>query len=228
MDAKSITTLEFQKILDRLSGYVSFSASAAMVKALRPTNDYELAVERQARTSEARRLLSEHDNLSVGGARDVRPQAELAARGGVLTPEELLDIKATLTAGRDLKRFFEKLDLPIPHLRKIADELEPPPGVIEAISRVLSDRGEILNSASTRLAELRQEVKSANDRVMSKLERFINDSSTSRACCRRRSSPCATTAMWVPIKSEFKGRIRCVVQDQSASAPRFRGAAGGG
>ncbi len=151
-----------------------------MVKALRPTNDYELAVERQARTSEARRLLSEHDNLSVGGARDVRPQAELAARGGVLTPEELLDIKATLTAGRDLKRFFEKLDLPIPHLRKIAVELEPPPGVIEAISRVLSDRGEILNSASTRLAELRQEVKSANDRVMSKLERFINDSSTSR------------------------------------------------
>ncbi len=216
MDAKSITTLEFQKILDRLSGYVSFSASAAMVKALRPTNDYELAVERQARTSEARRLLSEHDNLSVGGARDVRPQAELAARGGVLTPEELLDIKATLTAGRDLKRFFEKLDLPIPHLRKIADELEPPPGVIEAISRVLSDRGEILNSASTRLAELRQEVKSANDRVMSKLERFINDSSTSRML-QEAIITLRNNRYVVPIKSEFKGRIRCVVQDQSAS-----------
>ena len=216
MDAKSFTTLEFQKILDRLSGFVSFSASAAMVKALRPTNDYELAVERQARTSEARRLLSEHDNLSVGGARDVRPQAELAARGGVLTPEELLDIKATLTAGRDLKRFFEKLDLPIPHLRKIADELEPPPGVIEAISRVLSDRGEILNSASTRLAELRQEVKSANDRVMSKLERFINDSSTSRML-QEAIITLRNNRYVVPIKSEFKGRIRCVVQDQSAS-----------
>jgi DNA mismatch repair protein MutS2 len=216
MDTKSITTLEFMKILDRLSGYVSFSASAALVKALRPTNDYELAVERQARTSEARRLLSEHANLSAGGARDVRPQAELATRGGVLTPEELLDIKSTLTAGRDLKRFFEKLDLPIPNLRKIADELEPPPGVIEAISRVLSDRGEILNSASTRLAELRQEVKSANDRVMSKLERFINDSSTSRML-QEAIITLRNNRYVVPIKSEFKGRIRCVVQDQSAS-----------
>ncbi len=42
------------------------------VKALRPTNDTNWTVERQARTSEARRLLSEHNNLSVGGARDVR------------------------------------------------------------------------------------------------------------------------------------------------------------
>ncbi len=107
-------------------------------------------------------------------------------------------------------------DLPIPHLRKIADELEPPPGVIEAISRVLSDRGEILNSASTRLAELRHEVKSANDRVMSKLERFINDSSTSRML-QEAIITLRNNRYVVPIKSEFKGRIRCVVQDQSAS-----------
>jgi len=44
MDAKSIHTLEFHKVLERLSGYTSFSASSALVKALRPTNDYALAV----------------------------------------------------------------------------------------------------------------------------------------------------------------------------------------
>ncbi|HUV16215.1 MAG TPA: hypothetical protein VMW28_06610, partial [Pelolinea sp.] len=216
MDAKSFSTLEFQKVLDRLSGYTSFSASAALVRALRPTNDYALAVERQARTSEARRLLADHASLSVGGARDVRPQAELAGRGGVLSPEELLDIKATLAASRDLKRFFGKLDLPIPNLMKIAEELEPPQGLIEAISRVLSDRGEVLASASERLAALRVEVKSANDKVMSKLERVINDSSTGRML----QEPIITlrnNRYVIPIKAEFKGRMRCVVQDQSAS-----------
>ncbi len=216
MDAKSINTLEFQKVLDRLSGYTSFSASAALVKALRPTNDYDLALERQARTSEARRLLSEHANLSVGGARDVRPQAELASRGSVLSPEEILDIKATLTAGRDLQRFFSKLDLPIPNLQKIAEDLEPPAGIIEAISNVLSDSGEILDHASNRLAELRHEVKTTNDRVMSKLEHFINDPSSSRML----QEPIITlrnNRYVVPIKAEFKGRMRCVVQDQSAS-----------
>ncbi len=148
MDAKSIATLEYQKVLDRLSGYTSFSASASMVRALRPTNDYALAIERQARTTEARRILCDHADLSTGGARDVRPQAELAARGGVLAPEDLLDIKSTLISSRDLLRFFTKLELEIPHLRAIAAGLEPPPGLIEAISSVISDKGEVLDSAS--------------------------------------------------------------------------------
>jgi len=216
MDAKSINTLEFHKVLDRLSGYTSFSASAALVKALRPTNDFELTSERQARTSEARRLLSEHTTLSIGGARDVRPQAELAARGGILSPEEFLDIKATLTASRDLHRFFSKLDLPLPNLMKIALELEPPQGVIEMIGNVISDKGEILDKASERLSALRREVKTANDRVMSKLGQFINDSSTARML-QESIITIRNNRYVVPIKAEFKSRIRCVVQNQSAS-----------
>lgn len=216
MDAKSIATLEFQKILDRLSGYTSFSASAAMVRALRPTNDYTLAVERQARTTEARRLLDDHADLSTGGARDVRPLAELAARGGVLTPEELLDVKSTLISSRDLLRFFTKLDLEIPHLRVIVAGLEPPPGVIEAISGVISDKCEVLDSASARLAALRLEVKSANDKVMSKLGRMLTESATARML-QEALITMRNNRYVIPIKSEYKNRMRCVVQDQSAS-----------
>ena len=216
MDAKSIATLEYQKILDRLSGYTSFSASAAMVRALRPTNDYPLAVERQARTTEARRLLSDHADLSIGGARDVRPLAELAARSGVLAPEELLDIKSTLIASRDLQRFFSKLDLDIPHLRSIAAGLEPPSGVIEAISAVISDKAEVLDSASAKLTVLRHEVKSAYDRVMSKLGRMLTETATARML----QEPIITmrnNRYVIPIKAEYKSRMRCVVQDQSSS-----------
>jgi DNA mismatch repair protein MutS2 len=216
MDAKSIATLEFQKVLDRLSGYTSFSASAAMVRALRPTNDYTLAVERQARTTEARRLLGDHTDLSTGGARDVRPLAELAARGGVLKPEELLDIKSTIISCRDLLRFFTKLELEISHLRVIADGLEPPPGLIEAISGVISDKGEVLDNASAKLASLRMKVKSANDKVMSKLGRMLTESATARML----QEPLITmrnNRYVIPIKAEFKNRMRCVVQDQSAS-----------
>jgi DNA mismatch repair protein MutS2 len=84
MDKKSLNTLEFPKILEQLAQYTAFSASRTLVRALRPTNDLVLAQDRLARTSEACRLLSEYADISVGGARDVRPQAELAARGGVL------------------------------------------------------------------------------------------------------------------------------------------------
>lgn len=216
MDPKSISTLEFQKVLERLSGYASFSASAALARALRPTNNFSQAVQRQARTSEARRLLSDHANLSIGGARDVRPQVEMAGRGGVLTIEELMDIKTTLIASRDLYRFFTKLELPLPNLMNIAQRLEPPSGLIETISKALSERGEVLDSASERLANLRREVKASNERLLSKLERFVNEPATARML----QEPIITqrnNRYVVPLKAEYKGRLRCVVQDQSAS-----------
>jgi DNA mismatch repair protein MutS2 len=216
MDKKSLNTLEFPKILDRLAEHTVFSASRALVRALRPTNDLALAQERLARTSEACRLLSEHSDISVGGARDVRPQAELAARGGVLTPEELLIIKATLISGRDLFRFFEKLSLELPHLIAICMHLAPPEGLIEAISQVLTDKGDVKDSASQNLRTIRGSLKHANERITHVLTRMLNDPSTGRmlqeAIITKRSNRYV-----IPIKAEYKNRMKCVVQDKSSS-----------
>jgi DNA mismatch repair protein MutS2 len=216
MDKKSLDILEFPKILDRLAEHTVFSASRTLVRALRPTNDLVLAQDRLARTSEACRLLSEHADISVGGARDVRPQAELAARGGVLTPEELLTIKATLISGRDLFRFFEKISLELPYLIELSMHLAPPEGLIEAISQVLSDKGEVKDSASQNLGAIRRGLKHANERISQVLTRMLNDPSTARmlqeAIITKRSNRYV-----IPIKAEYKHRMKCVVQDQSSS-----------
>ncbi len=216
MDAKSVTTLEFNKILERLSGYAAFSASAALLRALRPTNDLELARERQARTSQARRLLSEFPATSIGGARDVRPQLELARRGGVLAPQDLLDVKATLVSSRDLQRFFSKLEFECPQLQAIARDLTPPPGLVETITQTITENAEIADGASAKLDALRREVKAANERILAKLEKLIGDSRTSvmlqEAIITRRNGRYV-----LPLRAEFKSRMRCVVQDQSAS-----------
>jgi len=216
MDEKSLRTLEYFKILERLCGYASFSASAGLVRALRPTGDPNLAAERQARTSEARRLLSEHPDVSIGGARDVRPQVELAGRGGVLAPQDLLDIKTTLITARDLARFFGKLTGAFPQLESLTPELEPPAGVIEAIGRVISEHGEVLDGASAKLTQLRAEVKAASERLLNKLEHLINNPATARML----QEPLITLRNGryvIPLRAECKNRMRCVVQDQSAS-----------
>jgi DNA mismatch repair protein MutS2 len=148
MDEKSLQTLEFSKVLERLAGYAAFCASAELARALRPTSELETALDRQAVTREARLLLSVKSEVSIGGARDVRDLAARAARGGVLLPAELLDIKATLISARELFRTFERKQEQNPHLCLTAEQLAPPPGLIEAITRAISDRSEILDSAS--------------------------------------------------------------------------------
>ena len=53
MDEKSLGILEFNKILERLAAYTSFSAGRALAQALRPTADEREARRRQLETAEA-------------------------------------------------------------------------------------------------------------------------------------------------------------------------------
>ncbi len=216
MDEKTLHMLEFPKIIERLGAYASFSASAALVQALRPSSVLEEVQQLQARTTEARRLLSVNDTISIGGAHDVRQQVGLAARGGVLEASDLLDIKATLISGRELARGLGRQAETYPTLARIAEALPPPPGVVEAIGRVLSERGEVLDNASDKLGAIRREIKISHERLMTRLERMINDSRT--APMLQESIITQRNGRYViPLRAEFKGRVKSIVHDQSAS-----------
>ena len=142
MDTKTLTTLEFPKILERLAGYCAFAASADKARLLLPSADIEEALRRQAETREALTLLHTHPDLTIGGARDVREIIDLAGHGGVLAPTELLDIKFTLIAARNLARLFERVGGTYTNLYAIAARMPPPTGLIDAIQpRHLRARG---------------------------------------------------------------------------------------
>ena len=73
MDEKTLRTLEFPKVIEKLAEFAAFSASAELARALLPAPTLEEVLERQARTSEASKLLSIKADVSVGGAHDIRP-----------------------------------------------------------------------------------------------------------------------------------------------------------
>jgi DNA mismatch repair protein MutS2 len=214
MDTKTLHVLEYPKILERLVGFCDFSASMELARQLEPTDSYDLAIARLAETSEARRLLSTNDSIGIGGAHDIRPAADLAARGGVLDPQQLLDIKSTLISSRELKKSLERKTDEYPRLTQIAAGLAESHGLVDAISRVLSDRGEVLDSASPKLSTLRREIKIAHDRLMSRLQRYLTESAN------KLQEPIITQRdgrYVIPLRAEFKGQIKAVVHDQSSS-----------
>src|SRR5215208_630830 len=213
MDSKTLSVLEYPKVLERLKAFCDFSASMELARALEPTNSYDLALARLAETSEARRLFAVQD-AGVGGAHDIRPAADLAARGGVLDPQQLLDIKSTLISSRELKKSLERKTDEYPRLTQIAAGLPEAHGMVDAISRVLSERGEVLDSASPKLGTLRREIKIAHDRLMSRLQRYLTESAN------KLQEPIITQRdgrYVIPLRAEFKGQIKAVVHDQSSS-----------
>lgn len=215
MDPKTLTVLEFPKILARLAEFCDFSASAELALALQPTGNYDEAVALLAETSEARRLLDLSD-LTIGGAHDIREQVELAARGGVLEPQELLDVQSTLIACGRLRRTLEKSAESYPRLAEIALRLPASPALVEAIGRCIADNGEVLDNASPKLADLRRQVRIAHDRLMTRLQRYLTDASTAAklqdAVITQRDGRYV-----IPLRAEFKGQVKAIVHDQSST-----------
>lgn len=216
MDEKTLNTLEFPKIIDRLAEYAAFSASADLARSLKPAASLKEALDRLAHTTEARLLLSLKVDISVGGAHDIRQMAAIARRGGVLSETDLLDISGTLISSRSLARNFDKLSSKVPHLHEIARAFPPPPGIIEAISRCISDRGEVLDNASPKLGSIRSEIKVSHSRLMAKLEHLIGDPRT--APILQESIITQRNGRYViPLRAEFKGKLKSIVHDQSSS-----------
>jgi DNA mismatch repair protein MutS2 len=213
MDTKTLHVLEYDKILERLRSFCDFSASMELARALEPTNSHDLALARLAETTEARKIFVTSD-IGIGGAHDIRPAVDLAARGGVLDPQQLLDIKSTLISCREIKKSLERKTDEYPRLAQIAAALPESHGIVDAITRIVSDRGEVLDSASPKLASLRREIKVAHGRLMSRLQRYLTESGN------KLQEPIITQRdgrYVIPLRAEFKGQIKAVVHDQSSS-----------
>jgi DNA mismatch repair protein MutS2 len=215
METKTLTVLEYPKIIARLADFCDFSGSADLARALTPTLDFNEACRRLAETSEARKLLVTTD-VSIGGAHDIRDQVELALRGGVLDPKELLDVQSTLISMRSLRRFFDKHAGTFPHLADIAIRLPAPVGLIEAISRCITDSAEVADNASPKLYDLRRQVRVAHDRLMTRLQRYLTDASTASKL--QDSVITQRDGRYViPLRAEFKGQVKAIIHDSSST-----------
>jgi DNA mismatch repair protein MutS2 len=216
MVSKAIRTLELDAVLERLASYAAFSASKDLALALQPSQQLEEARERQAGTREARLLLSVNENLTVGGARDVRADVEAAQREAVLEPHQLLDIKHTLISARSIRRYFDKAEEHYPVLSSLAEALSEGNGLIDSITKTLDERGNVLDSASPTLAATRTQMRVAHDRLTTKLQKLISSSKVAPML----QEPLITQRdgrFVIPLRAEFKGRIKAVVHDQSSS-----------
>jgi DNA mismatch repair protein MutS2 len=216
MNAKTLHVLEFDKILQRLAANTSFSAGRELALETAPTDDISLARQWLAETGEARRLLSEHSDVHLGGVHDLRPLLPQAERGAVLLATELLDIRSTLLRARAIRNVLTRLETRFPNLADIGFRIEPVPQVADQIAQVINERGEILDSASPKLARLRAEIKTVQGRLMERLNKLITTADTAQYL----QEPIVTQRQGryvVPIKAEFKGRLRGLIHDQSAS-----------
>src|SRR5262245_37688457 len=162
LNQKTLNTLEFPKVRERLASHASFSLGKTLALELVPTTDITEARRYQRITTEAVRLLSLRPDVTLGGAHDVRDLTRRAALGAILSPAEILEVLDTLRASRNLRNVIVRtaeqrggLDT----LSFIADGITILQNLEGEIERCINDDGEVLDSASPALAKIRVNVR---------------------------------------------------------------------
>jgi DNA mismatch repair protein MutS2 len=215
MHDKSLQTLEFPKVLARVAGESGFSVGRERVLALEPTPDLDEARRRLAFTAEAVRLLDERPRAGLGGAQDVRAQLVRAAREGDLAAGDLVLVLATLRSASSVSRLMDDLDPGVyPQMRALGETLPVHPHLVRRIEEVVSEEGEVLDSASARLRRLRSDVRAAGQRLQQRLRALVGELGHVL------QEPIVTTRgdrYVLPVKSDFRGRVRGIVHDRSDS-----------
>lgn len=213
---KTLNLLEFPKILQQLAGRVSYTPTKDLVAELRPSADPAEVRHRLALTSEASRLLEIKSSFSLGGARDIRTAARRAQLGGTLESEDLLDVQSTLSAVRGIRNTLSKLSDQLPLLAATALRLRDGPRLEKEIARCLGPRGEVVDDASEALRRIRTQLRSAHERLLNRLNEMVASPAYRQAL----QEPIVTQRdgrYVIPVKADFRGQLKGVVHDQSAS-----------
>ncbi|MCB9161192.1 MAG: Smr/MutS family protein [Caldilineaceae bacterium] len=216
MNPKTLDVLEFNKIRGKLVEHCAFSGGADLALALLPSDDLETVRERLAQTGEAYKLLEQKTDITFGGVKDMRPVLEKAERGVTMMPLDLLDVKNTLLRARSLRNLLTRLEHSFPRLADMAYNIEPCDHVIAEVGRCINDRAEVVDAASSELARIRQELRVAQERLLSTLDRLVHN-----ADIRPHLQDALVTQRQgryvIPVRAEARGSVDGIIHDQSSS-----------
>jgi DNA mismatch repair protein MutS2 len=214
VDSKSLEMLEFHRIREILAGFTSFSTSRELALNLEPLVNHDQVSLLLRQSAEARRLLAEEPDFSIGGVHDIREAARMAALGKILEPQTLVEVQQTLTASRQLRRSLNRQSKGFPRLWDIASGITEMPQLEKDIGNCLTPAAELLDSASPKLSTIRQRLKKAREHLLIRLDGIIKSSRGTRII----QEPIITEREGryvIPIKMEHRKEIKGIVHDVS-------------
>ncbi len=214
MGDRDLELLEFHKIREILASFTSFSASRELALTLVPLLDEEKVRLRLSESAEARRLLSLSPDTNVGEVADIREMVKMAALGKVLAPKSLLEIQKTLTAAHRVKSYLVNLAHELPLLSGLAKDIVVLDQLVRDIDGCLSPTGELLDTASPKLASVRHRMREVRQELLTHLQAII----TSPRGRRIVQEPIITEREGryvIPVKVESRRQIKGIVHDVS-------------
>ena len=213
--SKTLSTLEYDKIIRMLVECASTDGAKARAASLSPTDDYDVILSRQRKTDDAKRLINTKGYPAFSAQERVVSAADRAYKGAILSPQELIEIGALLRSARAVldysstDRSFETT------LDELFDRLMPMRELEGRISRAILSEDMIADEASPTLADIRRKIRQANNKIKETLQSYVGGA---RLKYLQDNLVTMRNGRYVvPVKAEYRNEIKGLVHDTSSS-----------
>ncbi len=212
-----LKTLELDQILSQLSGYAVLERTKMMIRDLRPINDVDIINTLLDEVDEAVRIILRFYSVPIMFGQDLLVPLKQAAKGATLSPLELYDIILlfdTIKACEKLQNSLLKEKMQTPHFNEHLESLVIDYDLDSLIKKAIAPNGDILDTASPELLNIRNKIKSLERNIKNKIQEILAKEAgkLSQATVSIRNDRYV-----LPVKAEYKNSFKGVVHDTSAS-----------
>lgn len=213
MNHKSLSTLEYNKIIEKLVSFACSETAKETARKLIPMTDINAINTALYETNDALSRIFAKGCVSFSGIRDIRGSIKRLEIGSTLSISELLAISSLLSCAAAVKGYYENTT---DCLTGYFNSIEPLTQLNSSIKKCIISEEEISDDASPTLREIRRQKKLANDRIHTELNKLLNSPST-RNCLQDYVITMRSGRYCLPVKAEYKSQVAGMVHDQSAT-----------
>ena len=221
MNAKVLTTLEYNKIIDLLTEKADSEPGKKLCRDLVPSTDLSAIRTAQRETKDALARLFRIGSTSFGSNRDLGFSIRSLEIGSSLSMSELLKLASFLDNVSRIKTYGkkEREDFPNDSLDAYFEGLTPMTQLANEINRCILSEEEMADDASPRLKSIRRSKLSTNEKIHSQLTSMVNGAY--RTFLQDAVITMRDNRYCIPVKAEYKGQVSGMVHDQSSTGSTF-------
>lgn len=216
MDTHTLELLEFHRLRLILAGYCASSLGRDACLNLVPLNQLQLVEQRLQETEELLDLVRAGLGPPLGGLVDVRSEVRRAQTHATLSSDELCNVATVLRVVQGIATWMDRSTENSPRLASFKVGLIDFSLLLNTLEGCLDPRGEVLDTASRKLSNIRREIQQVEQKIQDTLKQLIR-SLDARGLLRYPNYTMVGHHYVVPVIRERRGEVSGSVQRTSAS-----------
>lgn len=213
MNNKSLSTLEYNKIISRLVSFACSDGAKQILHRLEPMTDIDKINTALDYTNDALTRVYQKGSVDFSRIKDIRGSIARLKVGSSLNALELLNISMLLECAAHIKGYYEQR---ADSIQPLIDMLDPVTLLNNAIKKCIISEDEISDDASANLRSIRRQKNIAADRIHTELNKILNSPST-RTYLQDYVITTRQGRFCLPVKAEYKSLMPGMVHDQSST-----------